>query len=268
MSDLPVPSYRVRSRRAEGSSLRMLAFAGGLLAAVSVVGAVVWGLSGSDGPRIVPVVEADPRPVKVRPDDPGGMRVANQDELIFERRSGSDAPVVGARLAPGPEMPNLERLWAQVAPQQPAATPSLPPPEVTQPLQPQPVISQPAAAPPPAAPTVEVAPEPAPVAAPAPAPVPTPASIVAPAARQIDPRIQVQLGALASEDAARTEWDRLSRRMPELLSDRRPQIMRFDRDGGPTMWRLRTSGFPDGDAAREFCNQVRARGGVCAVIGA
>jgi hypothetical protein len=76
----------------------------------------------------------------------------------------------------------------------------------------------------------------------------------------------VQLGALDSEAGARTEWDRLARRAPELLQGHSPQIIRFERQDTPTMWRLRTGGF-SAEAAREFCDGVRGKGGACAVIG-
>jgi hypothetical protein len=79
--------------------------------------------------------------------------------------------------------------------------------------------------------------------------------------------VQVQLGALTSAEAARAEWDRLSRRAPELFEGRSPQILRLDRGEGQTpLFRLRTGGLPDQDAAAEFCQQIRARGGACVPI--
>src|ERR1041385_3749239 len=39
--------------------------------------------SGSDG--VVPLVKADDRPVKVRPENPGGMEVPDQDKEIYDR---------------------------------------------------------------------------------------------------------------------------------------------------------------------------------------
>ena len=84
MSDVPVPSYRVRPAD-DGPSWRMLALAGGFLGVVAVGGAAFWGAARIGGPRTVPVIEPDPRPIKVRPEDPGGLRVANQDEFIFDR---------------------------------------------------------------------------------------------------------------------------------------------------------------------------------------
>uniref|UniRef100_UPI001F48836A SPOR domain-containing protein n=1 Tax=Falsiroseomonas oryziterrae TaxID=2911368 RepID=UPI001F48836A len=80
-------------------------------------------------------------------------------------------------------------------------------------------------------------------------------------------RVQVQLGALTSEEAARTEWDRLSRRAPELFQGRTPQILRLDRGAEQApLFRLRTGGIADAEAAQQFCEQVRARGGACVVV--
>jgi hypothetical protein len=234
---------------------RLLAFAGGVLGLLALGGAAWWGLSRSTGPRSVPVIEADPRPVKIRPADPGGLRVGNQDEIIFDRNARTRAgPPAGAMLAPEPERPAFSELRAQVMPP-PAPEPVL---AVAPPPVPASVPPESPAAPPPSAAAMP-SPEPAPaVAEPAPSATPGPVA---------GGRVAVQLGALPTEESARAEWDRLARRMPELLGALRPQIIRFDREGRPTMWRIRTGGFADSAAAGEFCERIRAGGGACAVLG-
>lgn len=62
------------------------------------------------------------------------------------------------------------------------------------------------------------------------------------------------------------EWNRLRARVPELARHS-PNVVRFDREGRPPFWRLRVGGLPDRDAAQALCEQVRARGGNCAVLG-
>jgi hypothetical protein len=76
-------------------------------------------------------------------------------------------------------------------------------------------------------------------------------------------RALVQLAAVGSEEAARSEWDRLARRAPELFQGRSPVVQRVDRDGGTPLFRLRASGFADQDTAAQFCEQARGRGLAC-----
>ena len=74
----------------------------------------------------------------------------------------------------------------------------------------------------------------------------------------------VQLAAVSSEEAAQSEWQRLAKRMPDLLSDRRPVVQRSERDGR-TIWRVRTGGFTDTADATAFCVRVRGKGGACSI---
>jgi len=73
---------------------------------------------------------------------------------------------------------------------------------------------------------------------------------------------QVQLLAAGSESGAWAEWGRLQSRVPEL-ADLTPAITRFERDGHPTFWRVRTNGFADSAEARAFCAQLRSRAVAC-----
>jgi hypothetical protein len=175
----------------------------------------------------VPVIEPPPGPIKVRPAERGGFVAPNQDNQILQGRTAPQA--APARLAPQPEAPDFAALRQHGAPR-PAPAPAAP------------------AAPPPAAA--------APAAPPRPVTAPVPGG-----------RVQVQLGALGSEEAARAEWERLARRLPELFAERRPSITRLDRGAEqPPIFRIRTGGFGDAESARAFCEQVRGRGGACAVI--
>lgn len=210
-----------------------MAIGGGLVAVLALGGAIAWGLSRGGGSRSVPVIEPDPRPIKIRPDDPGGLRVPNQDELIFERNRGAPLPSATAQLAPEPEAPALDALRAQVAQAAPEPEPA---PAISRPATPPPAPAQPATAEPAAARPVPGGP------------------------------VRVQLGALTSEDAARGEWDRLARAHEDMLGAFRPQILRFEREGQVPLFRLRTGGFRDIAAARAFCDQMRERRVPCSII--
>ena len=233
MSEFGPPSWKVQAAEQRPLPWRLIAF--GLGAGLILLLALLWLFSGGGGPRSVPVIEPETRPVRIRPEHRGGLQVPNRDEWIFDQRRGAQPPAP-AGLAPPPEAPDLERLRAM-------ATPPAPPPA--------------------AAPPAAVAPPP-PAAAP-PRPAAAPAAAAPPAATEGG--VLVQLGALTSEEAARAEWARLSRLLPEQFRGRSPIIVRFDRPNAAPLWRLRMGGFRDADAARAFCDTVRARGGACAVVG-
>lgn len=104
-----------------------------------------------------PLIRADTSPTKVRPEQPGGLQVPNQDKLVYEAmRPGDSAAPRIERLLPPPEKP-IDR-----PPPPPSAEAPVPPAETGVP-----------AAPP-------VAPAPAPQPAPSDAGIP-PARIVTPA---------------------------------------------------------------------------------------
>ncbi|MDO9712434.1 SPOR domain-containing protein [Paracraurococcus lichenis] len=250
MSDLAVPSWRPRQEK-QAPSWRLLAVAGGLLGAVAVAGAVTWGLSRM-GPRTVPVIEPDTRPLKVRPENPGGLIVPNQDQLVLEppeKRRERELRRGQALLGTGPESPQLDLLRQQTAP--PAPIEALPAPV-------------PAAEPAPQPPAPLAAPQlPPPVAA-APA---TPAPVAAVAPRPVaNGKALVQLGALVSEEAARAEWERLSKRVPELAGFQ-PKVTKLEREGQAPLYRLRTGGLADPAAAKALCEAVKAKGGACNPVG-
>lgn len=287
MREAPIPSYRVREATDDGGSRRMMLIAGGVAGILAVGGLVGWAVSKYTDDTI-PVVEADSRPIKVRPDDRGGLRVANQDEIIFQRRNANGSYEPSGRLGPAAEAPNLDALRAATMP--PPAAPVVPPVVAPMaPAQPAATAQAPgqnggqsagqngaqgsASAPAPQPGTVAQAQPPAAAQAPAPAPAApqaqpaTPPAAAAPAPVRSTGGVVVQLGALDSESGARSEWDRLARRAPEALQGRTPQVLRFERDGYPTMWRLRTGGFDSRDSASSFCDTIKSRGGACAVIG-
>ena len=225
----------------------MMIIAGSVLAAGAVIAALVWGFSRGSS-RNAPLIEADARPIKIRPDNPGGLRVPNQDELIFDRNRGARSAAPGG-LAPEAENPRVDQLRSQLAERaaQEAAR-NAPPP------------AQPAAPATPSAPATASA-----LNAPSlPAPVPATAERFAPVANG---RVQVQLGALPSETGARGEWDRLQKRAPELLGNRRVTLVPFDREGQTPLYRIRTGGFADAATARAFCEEMKTRSIPCMVIG-
>ncbi len=274
MSDdisIPSPTYRVpRHARGMDPGTRKLAMiAAGIGGFLIAVGGG-WHML-SQHHYGVPVVQAESGPMRVKPANPGGLQVAGANNDIFS--GGSDTN--GAQLAPPPQTPDPQALQAMETPI-PALAPAIVPPPVPAPA---PVRTTAALAtatvaePQAATGAREAAPTIVPAAA---ATKPSAAAVTPPPAHALDKPVaatghavdghdvQVQLAALASEQAAHAEWDRLTQRWPELLRGHPPAFSQIDR-GGHVLWRVRASGFEDMSQAAVFCERLRAKGGGCSV---
>jgi hypothetical protein len=207
---------------------RRLAIVAVSLGAALIVVVGGWTLLGHRS-TAVPVIQADSGPVRVKPENPGGMQVAGANEDILSGAGGANA----GKLAPPPETPAPQDLRTPPAPAPLAAAPAPVPAAVA---------AKPAAEKP-----VAVAGDKKPAVQPA-------------AGRST----LVQLAAVRSEEAAKVEWQRLSHRMPDLFGQHRPAFSKVDRDG-TTLWRVRTGGFDDTAQASAFCEKVRAKGSGCSV---
>jgi hypothetical protein len=195
------PMYRA-SRDDEAldpGSRRLLIYAGGVV----IVASALFGafhLVAHSGGGSVPVIQAASGPVRVKPDNPGGMVVGPEEKQYNPNDS---------HLAPPVEEPNPRGLMA-------AADPSK-----------------------------------APVMAP----------VAPPRARPV----LVQLSMTKSEAAAQGEWDKLAKKLPDVMSAHRPLFQKTN-ETGATPWHLRTGGFSDQAQAKAFCDKVKAKGGQCSII--
>jgi hypothetical protein len=265
--DLSIPNSGHRGSRAgrygtgrlrrgiDPHTRRLILFAGalGVILAALIGASVLMGRQSGE----VPVVTADSRPIREKPVNPGGMKIDGAASDVFS--AGSDTE--GAKLAAASESPDVAALHAPAAPPPaPTSTAPTPAPVVEAPAPPV-MESVPAPVPAPGKPAVAGA------AAP-PAPKPAPAKPLAAAAgsHPATPshQLMVQLAALTSEESARTEWAKLTKKMPDLLNGHQPSYFRTEREGH-TFWRVRTAGFADMAQARSFCDRVRAKGAVCVV---
>ena len=70
------------------------AVAVGVLVVMALVLAAVvfFTYPGSDDPDVVPIIQADARPFKVTPDDPGGMAIPHRDSTVFSTMRTSRLP--------------------------------------------------------------------------------------------------------------------------------------------------------------------------------
>ncbi len=222
------PSYRperARGRLDPGTRNLLIAAAGVFVLLLLLVGG--WALGGRRAGGI-PVIHADTQPLRIKPTNPGGMQIAGANEQMLNDTAGQTATMTPTAEAPAPQA-----LRAQLPPP-PAPAAVAPPPSL-------------AAS--------------APVAAPA-IPAAVPAPIAAPAPAATDSAATVQLAALATDTAAHTEWERLQKRMPDLLGGKHPVFERAEHDGKP-VWRLRLGGFVNVAAATHFCAELRAKGSAC-----
>jgi len=263
-------------------------------------------LSPADGD--VPVIAADPSPIKVRPENPGGMQVPNQGRLVYGVVDGSAAQPRVERLLPSPEKPvAVDEVLKRSVPETNAVVTGTAPRGVADPApgapvrltpgdpEPAPLAATPSAqdvaklpaAPTPAPPAINpqavqttpqmtTQPTPAPPPAPKPAPkaatpAPTQTAQASPSpespAADLSKSYRIQLAASRSEDAVKSEWDRLRRRHVDLLGDLRLQIMRIDLGATKgVFYRLRAGPLADAATAKTLCERLKQRKLGCLVV--
>ncbi len=263
-----IPSGADRQRREAlrvGPGAGRLALIAGGIGGALVLIAGSWAVSGG-GKGAVPVVNAPSGPIRIAPENRGGMQVAGMNDPILSGDFASHE----AALAPLPETPKPRALRTQIQAEG-ANSPERRHPPQQKKSEHAPVVNPEQATAPEllrAGKSVEEAVR-RPTTAPA-EPVPSTGALgggrAAHHARApvADGATRVQLAALSSEEAAKTEWKRMLKHMPELLAGRRPLFLRVEHDGH-VFWRLRTGDFADHAKAAEFCAAVRSKGAECMV---
>ena len=211
-----------------------------------------------------PLIQADTRAFKQRPEQPGGMVVPNQDLMV----TNPGRPAPAERLLPTPEAPMARPV-----------APPLPPPIVVE-ERPTPVVAEPLVPPepPPASAAAAASPAPPPVVTPAPTkPVP-PATLTAaaPAAAVRTPApaaaaptghgVRLQLGALKREEAARREWERLRRHHGDLLGGLAVATPRVELGERGTFYRIQAGPIADAAKAERLCGELKQRRVGCILV--
>jgi SPOR domain len=250
----PPPAPPRRASRIVAALLVMALFAGGLWFAY-IEGMRHVGATGDSGD--VPLIRADTRPIKVKPDEPGGMHIPDRDMLIY----GKSRPVVEHLLPP---------------PEQPMALPATPPPP-----SPTPAVAAagaPAAGPPAAGPSLAALPSATPPAAAAAQPAqsdagspvnPRPAPGKPGEARSLPAKIgglRLQLGAVRSEGVARAEWDRIKRTNPDLLGHLTAVAVRADLGDKGVYYRIQAGPVGDAATADRLCSALKQRHLGCIIV--
>jgi outer membrane biosynthesis protein TonB len=184
----------------------------------------------------VPLIRADDKPMKLKPDQPGGMPVPDQNVSVYDPKPGA-APV--EKLLPPPEQP------------MPRPTPSAAAPSAAPPAQPAPATPQQAAA------------TAAPKAPPKPAAKETPAA--APAKSVPAGPVRIQLASLRTPEAAKEEWGRLKREHPELLGRLTAVAVKADLGDKGTWYRVQTQVFDDAATAERLCADLKKQNVGCSL---
>ncbi len=252
----------------------------------------------------VPTLRADITPIKVRPENPGGLQVPDRDKLVYNRiqNGGSTHTANSAveRLLPPPESPLPMPMSENVLPSQPA--PQVASPTIAQTPKVADVTAAKKPDPAPAAPpvptslnslkkqssTLPVQPNSGPTrlskattetSAPRPQPA-TPVSqkprqettvagkpIVAKPAAPSDKVYRVQLAAARTPEAARKEWDRLRKSNLDVLGDLGLSVTKIDLGGSKGIfYRLRAGPLSGDKQARALCKALAQRKIGCLVV--
>jgi hypothetical protein len=244
-----VPNHSRRGRGMDPANKKLALIAMGV-SAVAVLGIGIWSATGHRNAP-VPVVQADSRPIRVKPENPGGLQVSGTNDEILS----GDAGPASSRMAPPAETPAPNVLRERQEEQPPAQMVGLaaPSPPVADSAVAGRVVETHS--------PISALPEKRPAAA---QPAAPPSPRAAPKQAGSGKGTLVQFAALGSEDAARAEWAHLNKRIPDLLGGRQPSFSRTERDG-KVFWRVRTGGFADMAQATSFCERARAKGAACSI---
>ncbi len=193
----------------------------------------------------VPLVKADPEPTKVRPEDPGGLAIPDQDKLVYGLidPTAQDGEVV-ERLLPPPEEP-----------------------VVVEPAAPEPVAEDALAG---AATTAEAG-EPAPEALAEVAPGAGAEDVVA----AIEPAPEadaghlwrIQVGAVKELAQVDPEWARLKKKLGGLMAGLAITVETADLGSEQGLYhRLQVGAFAERDGAEVLCAEFKALKVDCLVV--
>jgi hypothetical protein len=291
-------------RRSSAKGGRTVSLVVGVVLGLAIVGGVGWYALKDGGMSLVPgepqTVQADPNPYKIKPENPGGLQVENQDKLVYDRVAKGNAPNRVENLLPPaeepkapPQKPKTEPAKPQVAAEdkkaledivkataeapKPAAAPPAPEPpkQVAEAPKPEASKADPlaaavaAAAPGKTSATGPIVTDSKPVEA-APAQPPVQTAAVTPAAPTPaaagSGSFQIQLVSVPSEEAANSEWTRLNRKHKDLFANLSPAVTKADLGDRGTFYRLRAGPLADKAAADALCAALAAEKTGCVVV--
>ncbi len=212
-----------------------------------------------NNPDEIITITATPTPVKIKPEQPGGMQIPDQDKLVYNRIRANEVPTKIERLFPEPEKPVLPEILTPVA--------SKPVEEVTtSDTLTEKVVEKPIAPP---KQIVEVIP-------PTPKkeilPLPT-KSTKAPVETKKKQTTVVEKGTwrvqlLSSSNKASVEkaWPTILKKNKALLSDMSHDIVSAKIAGKGTFYRLQVGQFSSRTMAAGLCSKLKTRKQECVPV--
>lgn len=236
---------------------------------------------------VAPLIKAEQQPYKVKPDEPGGMEVPDQDKLIYDEvspKSGGEGAQKAEHLLPPPENPlprpaaepPSDQTQGSSAPSpaasvagssqagsgsvasnagQPPTPAEAPAANQTPPQQARATPAEAATAPAASGPVGKATA--ATNAAGSKASKTGPASGTQLAARPS--RWRVQLGSVRSAESARQQWSHLQSEHPDLLSALTLDVRRADLGPGKgVFYRIQVGPLSDKQAANALCDRLKA----------
>ncbi len=274
----------------------------GAVSGLALAGVVGWfALSprySTQTPTEIPTIRRPQEAVKVRPENPGGMEILNQDKSVYDIIDNSDAaePKVESILPP-PEQPVMPEIKPVAEPEAPAAAPVETPAIASETV----VSTAPVAVaqevkavvneePEVKLPTIKEASQQKPLVQKAEKAVAQPSSSAQPVAavsktsaimldkmakqQQAAPAAKpapkasgdwmVQLMSSPNQKAVTSAWNGLVKKHP-ALSGQAHEIETADLGAKGTYYRLLAGGFADRSGADKLCNSIKKQGGTCIV---
>lgn len=251
------------------SSIRFHAIGIGILVGVLLavlVSALFWG-NADDADETPAVITGNDEPYKERPAEPGGMRIPDQDKMVYKRMRTDDMDTHVERLFPEAEAPVEPVVQKPVEPVPvatregqilgaPAFVPETPEQMELEVISTrQKAMKMEAAAPVPAPKPAAVEAQAAPKAKPAAQPTAAKASTATPAGSTW----HVQLISLPSKSGAEKAWPKILKAHSALLSGLPHDVVAAEIKGKGTFYRLRVGAFKTRDEAKSLCDKLKAR---------
>lgn len=196
-----------------------------------------------DAPRVIAAPEG---PVRVAPEDPGGVETPFTGLKIYNEPVPPDSEAESSNLAAPAETPMGETGETQTSTSALVEAVPVETPEATPPA---------AATPEPE--TVRLTPPPAETAA-----VPTPSTTAAAASGAA----VLQIGAYESEEIAEAAWRRFRTRHADFAANLDRDIQRADLGDKGVWYRVRVGPYGERGAAVEACETLKSAGGNCFVV--